>query len=244
MNSLQLWAPDGVGEVEQGDDLAGLVLAAFEANGLVLAEGDIVVATSKVVSKAEGNVRPDTTREAELASETVRVVARRGPTSIVRHRLGITLAAAGIDASNVDKGSVVLLPEDPDASARALRAAILDRTGHNVGVLVTDTLGRAWRVGQTDCAIGAAGLKVYEDFDGHVDPYGNELHVTQPAVADEIAGAVELVQGKLGRRPFALVRGRADLVLPQGQDGLGAAALNRPEGEDLFSVGLGGDPLP
>ena len=165
------------------------------------------------------------------------MVARRGPTTIVRTRHGLTLAAAGIDASNVARGSVVLLPEDPDASARRIRADIADRTGRNVGVIVTDTAGRAWREGQTDIAIGAAGLRVSEEYAGRLDAHGNELAVTAPAVADEIAGLAELAQGKLGGRPFAVVRGRADLVLPPGEDGPGAAALVRAEGGDLFGYG-------
>lgn len=225
-------APDGVGEVRAGDDLAALVLPLVD-----LADGDVLVVTSKVVSKAEGRVVSGTTREEQLAAETVRVVARRGPTTIVRTRHGLTMAAAGIDASNVEVGSVVLLPLDPDASARALRATLLERTGRNVGVVVTDTAGRAWREGQTDIAVGAAGLLVAEDFGGRVDAHGNPLVVTAPAVADEIAGVAELASGKLGARPFAVVRGRADLVLPPGEDGPGARALVRPEGGDLFGYG-------
>ena len=156
---------------------------------------------------------------------------------IVRNRLGLTMAAAGIDASNVEAGSIVLLPLDPDASARALRARLHELTGATVGVVVTDTAGRAWREGQTDIAVGAAGLRVAEDFAGRVDAYGNDLVVTLPAVADEIAGAADLVQGKLAGRPVAVVRGRADLVLPIGDDGPGAGSLIRPEGADLFGYG-------
>jgi coenzyme F420-0:L-glutamate ligase/coenzyme F420-1:gamma-L-glutamate ligase len=155
----------------------------------------------------------------------------------VRNRLGLTMAAAGVDASNVAAGSVVLLPEDPDASARALRAAFARRAGVNVGVVVTDTAGRTWREGQTDIAIGAAGLIVAESFAGREDAHGNPLVVTAPAVADEIASAAELAQGKLGARPCAVVRGRADLVLPAGEDGTGAAALIRADGADLFGYG-------
>jgi coenzyme F420-0:L-glutamate ligase/coenzyme F420-1:gamma-L-glutamate ligase len=229
--SLSVWAPSGVGAVRAGDDLAALLLPLAE-----LRDGDIVAVTSKVVAKAEGQVR-QSTREAELAGETRRVVARRGPTAIVRNRLGLTMAAAGIDASNVEPGHVVLLPRDPDASARALRAAVAERTGVNVGVVVTDTAGRAWREGQTDIAIGAAGVHVLESFVGQVDEYGNPLVVTAPAVADEIASLAELATGKLGARPFAVVRGRADLVLPPDQDGPGASALIRAEGRDFFGYG-------
>ena len=132
------------------------------------------------------------------------------------------MAAAGVDASNVAPGHVVLLPEDPDASARALREGIAARAGVNVGVLVTDTAGRTWREGQTDLAVGAAGLRVLDDHAGRADGYGNELEVTAPAVADELAGAAELAAGKLGRRPFTVIRGRGDLVLPPGDHGPGA----------------------
>jgi coenzyme F420-0:L-glutamate ligase/coenzyme F420-1:gamma-L-glutamate ligase len=231
MSDLHVHAPEGVPDVRAGDDLVRLLLDVVD-----LADGDVVVVTSKVVSKAEGRVRPGT-REDALAAETARVVARRGPTTIARTHHGLTLAAAGIDASNVEAGHVVLLPQDPDASARAIRAGVRDRTGRNVGVVVTDTAGRAWREGQTDIAIGAAGLQVLEQYAGRTDAHGNELAVTAPAVADEIAGVAELAQGKLGGRPFAVVRGRADLVLAPGDDGPGAAALVRPDGTDMFGYG-------
>nr|MBA3720180.1 coenzyme F420-0:L-glutamate ligase [Nocardioidaceae bacterium] len=201
-----------------------------------LADGDVVLVTSKVVSKSEGQVVAGT-REESLPGETARVVARRGPTRIVRTHHGFTLAAGGIDASNVAAGHVVLLPLDPDASARVLRAGLRELTGRNVAVIVTDTAGRPWREGQTDLAVGAAGLRVLEDFTGRQDDYGNDLVITAPAVADELAAAAELAKGKLSARPFAVVRGRADLVLAEDDDGPGAAALVRPEAEDLFGLG-------
>lgn len=235
MSRLEVWAPDGLPEVQAGDDLAGLLLDALHG-GADLADGDVVCVTSKAVSKAEGRTRRGG-REEAIDEESVRLVARRGATRIVRHRLGLTMAAAGVDASNVAVGSIVLLPLDPDASARALRREIRDRTGANVAVVVTDTAGRAWRDGQTDIAIGAAGLVVAEDFAGRTDPHGNPLAVTLPAVADELAGAAELAQGKLAGRPLAVVRGRADLVLAPGEDGTGAVALVRPDGADLFGWG-------
>lgn len=236
--TLQVLAPDGVPEIRPGDDLAGALLGALASAGeqATLRDGDVLVVTSKVVSKAEGRVvRGD--RDEWIEAETVREVARRGPTRIVRNHLGLTMAAAGIDASNVEAGSLVLLPRDADHSARTLRAEIRERTGVNVAVVVTDTAGRAWREGQTDIAIGAAGLVVLDSFAGRVDAHGNPLVVTAPAVADEIAGAAELAQGKLGARPCAVVRGRDDLVLPPGEDGPGAAALVRPEGGDMFGLG-------
>jgi coenzyme F420-0:L-glutamate ligase / coenzyme F420-1:gamma-L-glutamate ligase len=224
-------APDGVGEVRRGDELADLLLPLIEP-----VDGDIVCVTSKAVSKAEGQVVVGDRADAVVA-ETRRLVARRGPLTIVVNRLGLTMAAAGVDASNVAPGHIVLLPADPDASARALRAAIAVRTRANVGVIVTDTAGRAWREGQTDIAIGAAGVRVVDDHTGRLDPYGNQLLVTAPAVADELAGAAELASGKLAGRPFAVIRGRADLVLSSGDDGPGAAALLRPAGDDLFGLG-------
>jgi coenzyme F420-0:L-glutamate ligase / coenzyme F420-1:gamma-L-glutamate ligase len=234
---ITVWAPDGVGEVRRGDDLADHLLGALSGpRGVDLDDGDIVCVTSKVVSKAEGRAVVGD-RASAIVAETRRLVARRGPLQVVVNRLGLTMAAAGVDASNVERGTVLLLPEDPDATARGLRAAVASRTGVNVAVVVTDTAGRAWREGQADLAIGAAGLLVLDDHAGRVDPYGNTLEVTAPAVADEIAGAAELAAGKLGRRPFVVLRGRPDLVLAAGDDGPGAAALVRAEGADLFGLG-------
>lgn len=220
----------GLGEVAEGADLAGLI-----ADAAVLRDGDVLVVTSKIVSKAEGRVVRGDKAEA-LVAETDRVVARRGQTAIVRTRHGLVMAAAGIDASNTEPGTLVLLPVDPDASARALREAIAASSGPNVGVLVSDTSGRAWRNGQTDIAVGAAGLKVLDDHAGRDDGYGNLLAVTAPAVADEITAAADLVTGKLSRSPAAVVRG-LDVVLPRGEHGPGAAALVRAEEQDMFGLG-------
>lgn len=230
---LRVWAPDGIGEVEAGTDLADLIA---RAHGPDLTDGDIVAVGSKVVSKAEGR-HVDGDRDAAVDAETVRVVAQRGPVRIVRNRLGLTMAAAGVDASNVAAGTALVLPLDPDATARRLRAGLRQRLGRNLAILITDTAGRAWRDGQTDLTIGCAGLLVLDDHAGRVDHYGNTLAVTAPAVADELAAAAELVRHKLGRRPVAILRGRADLVLPPGEDGPGAASLIRPEGGDLFGYG-------
>ncbi|WP_457109967.1 coenzyme F420-0:L-glutamate ligase [Marmoricola sp. URHA0025 HA25] len=226
---LEISAPEGIGEITAGTDLAALA-APF------VADGDVLVVTSKVVSKAEGRVVARD-REEAILDETVRVVARRGPTSIVETRLGVVMAAAGVDASNVAPGSVVLLPLDPDASARRLREQLASTGSVNVAVVVSDTAGRAWRHGQTDLALGVAGILPLESFEGTVDGYGNALSVTAPAVADEIAGIAEVATGKLGGRPFTVVRGLADRVLPPGEHGPGARALVRETGTDMFGLG-------
>lgn len=244
MTALQAVAAAVLPEVRPGDDLAALVSDAVTAlvwpDGTTgIRDGDVVVVTSKVVSKAEGRVIAAPDREAAIDAETVRVVATkatpRGVTRIVRTRHGLVLAAAGVDASNTAPGTVVLLPEDPDASARALRAALRRRTGARVAVVVTDTLGRPWRDGLTDAAIGAAGLVVLDDHRGRADSFGTTLETTVVAVADEIAAAADLVQGKASGRPVAVVRGLADHVVDA--DGPGAAALVRPPDEDLFPLG-------
>lgn len=228
--TLTLSAVPGLGEVRPGDDLAEVFAASS-----VLRDGDVLVVTSKVVSKAEGRVVTGERTE-HLAAETDRVVARRGGTTIVRTRHGLVMAAAGIDASNTEPGTIVLLPVDPDESARRLREALAGR-GVDVAVLITDTAGRAWRNGQTDVAVGAAGLEVLHDYDGQEDPYGNPLRVTAPAVADELAAAADLVKGKLAGTPAAVVRGLGHLLLPRGEHGAGARALVRPETHDMFGYG-------
>ena len=226
---LEVFAPDGIGEVVAGTDLAALAAPH-------VVDGDVLVVTSKVVSKSEGRVVA-TDREQAIRDETVRVVARRGATSIVETRLGVVMAAAGVDASNVAAGSVVLLPVDPDDSARRLRERLRESTGLNVAVVVSDTAGRAWRHGQTDLALGVAGLEPLESFAGTTDSYGNPLAVTAPAVADELAGIAEVASGKLGGRPVTVVRGLAERVLPPGEHGPGARALVRERGGDMFGLG-------
>lgn len=229
MTALEVFAPDGIGEIGEGTDLAALCAPYVE-------DGDVLVITSKAVSKAEGRVVAGDRDEA-IRAETVRLVARRGPTSIVENHLGLVMAAAGIDASNVAPGMLVLLPLDPDASARRIRANLLATTGRNIAVLVSDTAGRAWRHGQTDIAVGAAGIEPRVSFEGRTDRYGNELAVTEPAVADEITGIAEVVSGKLGGRPLTVLRGLAERVLPAGSDGPGARSLVRELGTDMFGLG-------
>jgi coenzyme F420-0:L-glutamate ligase / coenzyme F420-1:gamma-L-glutamate ligase len=234
---LQIWAPEGIDEIAPGADLVAVIARAV---GAELRDGDIVVVTSKIVSKAEGRILAADDREDAITAETVRIVATRTApsghvTRIVENRLGIVSAAAGVDASNTPEGTVLLLPEDPDASARRLAEGLRRETGAEVGVLVTDTLGRAWREGQTDVAIGAAGVRVFEDLRGTTDTQGRPLVVTLPCVADELASAAELVKGKAAGRPIAVVRGRADLV--GALDLPGARSIVRPAERDMFGQG-------
>lgn len=231
---IEIIGVSGLPEVTEGVDLAALIADAVE-----LADGDVVAVTSKIVSKAEGRILAAADRSEAIDAETVRVVARRthpgGETRIVETRQGLVLAAAGVDASNTAPGTVLLLPEDPDASARRIRAGLRERTGARVAVLVTDTMGRPWRQGLVDTAIGAAGLTPLVDLRGRTDAHGNRLDSTITAVADEIASAAELVKGKLSGVPVAIVRGLGDLVT--AEDGPGARALIRPAEEDMFRYG-------
>lgn len=242
--TLQAVGLTGLGEITAGDDLAamlaGAVTTATWPDGTTgVRDGDILVVTSKIVSKAEGRVVPESERDAALQAETVAVVATketpRGTTRIVRTHHGLVLAAAGIDASNAPDGHVLLLPRDPDASARQLRLRLRDLTGQSVGIIVTDTLGRPWRDGLTDCAIGVAGVTVLDDLRGQPDAQGREMEATVVAVADEIAAAADLVKGKSAGIPVALVRGLAHLVTID--DGPGAVSGVRPVEEDLFPLG-------
>jgi coenzyme F420-0:L-glutamate ligase/coenzyme F420-1:gamma-L-glutamate ligase len=235
---LELIAVPGLPEVRPGDDLAALLVSALDRAGLDLRDGDVLAVSSKVVAKAEGRFAAD--RDAAVAAETLRVVAERltghGLARIVASRSGPVLAAAGVDASNLPDGAggpALMLPADPDASARRLRAALAARA--RVGVIVTDTLGRPWRIGQVDTAIGAAGVVVGQDLAGLPDAHGRRMEVTHRALADEIAAAADLVKGKVDGVPVALVRGLAALVTDA--DGDGAASLLRRRGEDWFRYG-------
>ncbi|MFC3994883.1 coenzyme F420-0:L-glutamate ligase [Nocardiopsis sediminis] len=226
---LSVQGVTGLPEIGPGDDLAELIAGATEVR-----DGDILIVTSKIVSKAEGRIR-EMDREAAIDAETERVVARRGDIRIVQTRTGLVMAAAGVDASNVAPGKVLLLPVDPDASARALRAGLRERLGVRVGVVISDTFGRPWRQGQTDIAIGAAGIVALQDLRGTTDSHGNELNASLNAVGDEIASAGELVKGKATGTPVAILRGLGHLVTDE--DGAGAAELVRPADEDLFRYG-------
>lgn len=240
MPGFSVWAVEGIPEIVAGDDLPAMIadaVTAGEQGGLV--DGDILVVTSKIVSKAEGRQVVAADREEAITAETVRVVATKahagGVTRIVENRLGLVLAAAGVDSSNAPEGTILLLPVDPDASARALCAVLRERFGVRVGVVVSDTLGRPWRLGQTDVAIGAAGLRVLDDLRGTTDASGRRLEATIAAVADEIAGAADLVKGKPSGLPVAVIRGLGRLV--GDLDEPGARAIVRPPADDLFRLG-------
>lgn len=235
-SKIEILPVEGLPEFRPGDSLSGAIAAAARW----LRSGDIVVVTSKVVSKVEGRLirvpadpeERDRIRRRLVFEESVRIIARKERTLITENHLGIVQAASGVDASNVASDELALLPADPDASAHALRWGLRDRLGVEVAVVVTDTMGRAWRVGQTDVAIGSSGLKVLHSYRGQVDRQGNELAVTEIAVADEVAAAADLVKGKLGAMPVAVVRG-----LTIGAEGSWARDLVRPVDEDLFRLG-------
>jgi len=238
------WTVPGIPEIQAGDDLVALIAGAIAAQaagdpGKALVAGDILVVASKIVAKAEGMLVPATDREKVITEDTVRVVAERvhpgGVTRIVETRQGLIMAAAGIDMSNVPDGYALRLPEDPDRSARAICAGLRERLGFDLGVIVTDTLGRPWRVGQTDVAIGAAGLQLTEDLRGGFDANGRPLHATIAVVADEIAGAADLVKGKASGLPVAVVRGLGHLI--RDLDAPGARSLVRSLEEDMFRFG-------
>ena len=244
MPRYTVWGVTGVPEIGPGDDLVALIAAAIDASlaedpDAALRDGDILVVTSKIVSKAEGMQVPVADREKAIAGDTVRIVAERvhpgGTTKIVETRHGLIMAAAGIDTSNVPDGLALRLPEDPDRSARALCAGLRERFGVALGVIVTDTLGRPWRVGQTDVAIGAAGMLVTDDLRGGVDANGRPLNVTITVLADELAGAADLVKGKTSGIPVAVVRGLGRLVA--GLDAPGARTLVRSVDDDMFRFG-------
>ncbi|MEJ5946613.1 coenzyme F420-0:L-glutamate ligase [Pseudokineococcus basanitobsidens] len=246
----------GVPEVRAGHDLGALLVDAVARAGLALRDDDVLVVASKVVAKAEGRTVRARGRAAAVDAQTVRVVAERtmpggATTRVVESRSGPVLAAAGVDASDVEPGTVLLLPADPDASARRLRARVAELTGRSPGVVVSDTTGRPWRVGVADVALGAAGVLALDDVRGEVDRFGRPLEVTVRAVADEVAALGDLVKGKGAGTPVALVRG-LPVVEPStsardrgqvghglvgGPDGAGAAGCVRTGAGDWFAYG-------
>ncbi|MGA9145923.1 MAG: coenzyme F420-0:L-glutamate ligase [Candidatus Nanopelagicales bacterium] len=243
---LQVVGLEGIGEVDAATNLVTLLAPFLKQvrwpDGTAgTREGDIVVVTSKIVSKAEGRTLAADDRQSAIAAETRRVVASRetprGPMQIVANRNGLVMAAAGVDASETAPGTVLLLPLDPDESARRIRAGLRIELGHDqLAVVITDTFGRPWRQGVTDVAIGASGLQVLDDFRGRHDRYGNELTATVTAIGDEVASAAELAAGKTLGIPVTVVRGLAEFVTGACESS-DASELIRPVDEDLFSLG-------
>lgn len=236
LGSLAVMPVVGIGEIEPGDDLAGLIADAADASPAELRDRDVVVVTQKIVSKAEGRlvpVDPDdpSARMATIEAESVRVLRRRGDLVIVETPHGFVCANAGVDFSNVDAGWAALLPVDPDRSARRIRDGLRARAGVDVGVIVSDTFGRTWRQGVTDVAIGSAGIAPIVDLRGTTDDRGRELQATEVAVVDEIAGAADLVMGKATGVPVAIVRGVEPAWLRRGDV---RSEIVRRHQEDLF----------
>lgn len=225
---------EGIPEIQRGDDLAAVLLDSIERGGLHLQDGDVLVVTHKIVSKAEGAVvalgeGDDDAYRRIVLEEAAEILRRRGDLVIARTRHGFICANAGVDRSNAADGTAVLLPSDPDRSAHAIRMALQAVTGALVAVIVSDTFGRPWRRGLVDVAIGLSGIDALLDLKGTPDASGRELHVTEIALIDEIAAAADLVMGKAAAIPAALLRG---LAIPPG-DGR-ATDLVRPAEEDLF----------
>jgi coenzyme F420-0:L-glutamate ligase/coenzyme F420-1:gamma-L-glutamate ligase len=212
-----------------------LLLTSLEESGEELRHHDLIVVTSKVVSKSEGQVVPydgsDEDKVRIVEGESVRVLRRRGPLRITETRHGFINANAGVDLSNADEGTAVLLPKDPDRSARRIRSELARRTGVDVATLITDTLGRVWRQGVTDVALGSAGLRPVLDLRGTTDANGRLLEATEVAIADEIAGAANLVLHKAAATPFALVRGLDESFFG---DGSVNENIVRSKNDDLF----------
>jgi coenzyme F420-0:L-glutamate ligase/coenzyme F420-1:gamma-L-glutamate ligase len=236
MSRLEIVGVEGIGEITPGADLAGIIADAARAAPFGLADGDVLVVTQKVVSKAEDRlvqVDPEDPRghKAIVEAETVRVLRRRGDLVITETAHGFVCANAGVDLSNVDEGWAALLPVDSDRSARRIRDGIRARAGVEVAVIVSDTFGRTWRRGLTDVAIGCAGIGAVVDLKGTTDDRGRELQVTEVAVVDELAGAAELVMGKSSGIPVAIVRGVDPAWLRAGNV---HDEIVRSPSEDLF----------
>jgi len=236
MTRLEAWGIEGIGEVRPGDQLGELIAdaCADPPNG-PLRDGDVLVVTQKVVSKAEGRlvtIDPDdrTSHKRLVEDEAVRIVRRRGDLIITETRHGFICANSGVDLSNVERGQAALLPLDSDRSARRIRDIVRARAGVTVGVIVSDTFGRPWRKGLTDVAIGIAGIAGVVDLRGAPDALGRVMQVTEVAVADEIASAAELVMGKSSGIPVAVIRGIDRSWLRDAS----VAELIRPPHEDLF----------
>lgn len=241
MSALQIWGVEGIGEITRAADLATIICEAAAAQGVCgtgLRDGDVIVVTQKIVSKAEGamvEVDPNDplSHKPIVERESVRILRRRGELIISETKHGFVCANAGIDLSNVDRGFAALLPEDPDRSARRIRDGIRGKFGVTVGVIVSDTFGRVWRRGVTDVAIGSAGIMAILDLKGTVDAYGRELMVTEVCIVDELCGAADLVMGKSTGVPVAVIRGVDPQWLGDEHGGVVSDVVRSPA-DDLF----------
>jgi len=237
MGRLEIFGIEGIPQITRGDDLAGIIADAAAASpDTALRDGDVLVVASKIVSKAEGRLEPiepddPLSHKPLVERESVRIIRRRGELIISETKHGFVCANAGIDMSNVEAGWALLLPDDPDRSARRVRDGLRARAGVEVAVIVSDTFGRAWRRGLTDVALGCAGIGAILDLRGTVDALGRELHVTEVAVVDELAGAADLAMGKAAGIPVAVVRGVERSWLRDSS--VRAEIVRRPD-EDLF----------
>ena len=241
MGRLEIFGIEGIPQITRGDDLAGIIADAVTRSASsspdnALRDGDVVVVASKIVSKAEGRLEPidpddPLSHKPLVERESVRIIRRRGELIISETKHGFVCANAGIDMSNVEAGWALLLPDDPDRSARRLRDGLRARAGVDVAVIVSDTFGRTWRRGLTDVALGCAGIGAILDLRGTVDALGRELHVTEVAIVDELAGAADLAMGKAAGIPVAVVRGVDRSWL---RDGAVRTEIVRRPDEDLF----------
>jgi coenzyme F420-0:L-glutamate ligase / coenzyme F420-1:gamma-L-glutamate ligase len=227
VNDVRIIPIEGLPEIEPGDDLAALLHARFAVDGWVAS--DVVVVAHKVVSKAEGRIVDANARTESAVAESARILRRSGDMIISETHHGFVCANSGVDSSNIDGDRIVLLPVDPDLSARRLRARLEHLSGVRLGVVISDTFGRAWRLGQTNVAIGVAGIDPFIDYRGTYDSSGKELSATRICIADELAGAAEMVTGKARRVPAVVVRGA-----PVKFNRSSARQIVRPIEEDLF----------
>lgn len=235
MAALEIFGLEGIGEIGRGDDIASMILAAGD-----LQNGDVVVVTQKIVSKAEGamaevDADDPLSHKPIVEEQSKRILRRRGDLIISETEHGFVCANAGVDLSNVQSGQAALLPVDPDRSARRIRDGILGKGQISVAVIISDTFGRPWRRGVTDVAIGSAGIRVIQDLRGTNDTFGRELQVTEVAVVDEMAAAADLVMGKSAGVPVAVIRGAdPSIFLADGETSAVVDDLVRQPSEDLF----------
>ena len=231
MNNISIIPINNLPEFETKHDLADEIVKSFSSNSFVLEDKDIIVITQKIVSKVEDRLIKNDNESIEklIQQESLEILRKRGDTIIARTKHGFICANAGIDKSNIEKGSVLLLPEDPDKTSRNIRKKIEHLTNKKISIIISDTFGRAWREGQTNVGIGSSGIQPLESYVGEKDAFDNELFATEIAIIDELAGAAELVMKKSDNIPVAIIRG-----VNYKYSDLGVKELIRKEDEDFF----------